>query len=356
METAVICVTVRGMQTGRVILENLENAVLFVPEHLTDTPARPGRIIRFKKPLSSITGTLMEKYTQLIFVMATGIVVRHIAPFIVDKRTDPAVVVLDEKGIHVISLLSGHLGGANALALQVASCTKGTPVITTASDIHNKPAIDLVAKSSGCVIENPDRIPAFMRAFLDGDPVGVFDPEKKISGNFEKYKNVIFFNSVEEAEKNDKLERVLVSNERYDSRKTKKSALLLRPRNIIAGIGCRRGVLSSEIEEAFSSACEIARVSRFSLNLVATVDLKKNETGLLEFSEKHGVQVRFFSANEIQAETGNAKEEGQVKSLIGVSGVCEPCAALAGGRGRLLLKKTKYKKKVTIALALAGGQ
>jgi cobalt-precorrin 5A hydrolase / precorrin-3B C17-methyltransferase len=276
--------------------------------------------------------------TGLVFIMAAGIVVRKIAPFLKDKRTDPAVVVLDEKGEHVVSLLSGHLGGANALAREIASLLHATPVITTASDTNGLPSLDLWAEEEGLVVENWEQLPAVATRLLDHGSIRLFsDIPIDAPDQFEQ---------TDEPASAD----VVVTNRSVIGPFGKGGAtVFLKPKNLVAGVGCNSNTAKQEIEEAVRSVLGEAGLSFLSLRTVATIDVKGNEPGLRAFTLDNGFSLATFTADELNLVPGIAPSEAARKAT-GAQAVAEPAAILASPGGRLLVGKRKMGN-VTVAIA-----
>jgi cobalt-precorrin 5A hydrolase len=272
----------------------------------------------------------------LIFVGSAGIAVRAIAPHVKSKITDPAVIVVDELGTYSISLLSGHLGGANELAVEIARFLGAIPVITTASDLNNVFAVDTWAKQQGLVIANPERIKWVSSRLLAGEIV-------KLKSRFP-----IEGKPPESVELTDGPSDILVT---YRTR-GKAEALRLVPPVVTLGIGCKKGMDVESIEIAFSmmltkANCHIAAVKR-----VCSIDLKANETGILEFCRRHALPFCTFSASALADVPGKFSSSAFVKSATGVDNVCERSAVLGSGKNGRLLTKKDAEHGITMALAI----
>jgi cobalt-precorrin 5A hydrolase/precorrin-3B C17-methyltransferase len=298
-------------------------------------------IIKFNK---STTVTFERKWREaknLIFIMATGIVVRTISPFLKDKKTDPAVVVIDEKGRYVISLIGGHLGGANELAKEIARYIGAEPVITTSSDINEHTAIDLWAKEHNLVIEDPSRLPSVATRLINRGFLNIYaDPGFNLEGLCPH--DFIPVSDPREAD--------LIITNRIDLKESQ-SQILLRPKSFIVGIGCNSGTSSIEIEEAVNKVFEKYSLSFNSIHSLATIDLKAKEKGLIDFARKHGFDILTFSPeelNRIKCLTFDTNEA--VFKATGAIGVSEPAALLASGAKELLIPKQKHGN-VTVAVA-----
>lgn len=296
------------------------------------------KILKFK---SEVIPEIWNKYKNLIFIMAMGIVVRTIAPLIKDKRTDPAVIVLDEKGRFIISLLSGHLGGANELAKRIAGFLGGEAVITTASDINNLTSIDLWAKEKGLIIENEKSLPEIATRLINNGFINVYsEVEIELPPEFLK---------VSEPDSAD-----LVITNKDSGFMIQDSRLLLRSRNLIVGIGCNSGTSEQEIEDAVRKVFSEKGFSFHSIHSIATIDRKTSEPGLMEFAKKHGLEIISFNAEELNAivnlQPSAFSQSLTVFNVTGAYGVAEPAAILASGAKELLIPKQKIGN-VTVAVA-----
>ena len=348
MNYAVFALTRNGIDIGQKIIAKAEDFTLFLPQKFGDIEI-DARRVRFFDDFRKEVKNVLNSFKGLIFIMATGIVVRTIAPFIKDKFTDPAVVVIDEKGRFVISLLSGHLGGANELTEKIAAIISATPVITTATDINNINSIDLISKRLGFIIENPEAIKTVNSSLLNDKEVKVFiDPGCRLQLDIDifgqGYRFVDSISNLFEAEAS-----VIITN-RVLYRLPSDRCLILRPRNIVVGTGCNRNTSAEEFERVYFSTLKEMGLSPISVKNIATMDIKKNEQGLIEFAEKCRIPIEYFSKAEIEKTPMPSGISFNALKRVGVGGVCEPAALLSAGVGELLLKKRKTGN-VTIAVA-----
>ncbi len=296
------------------------------------------KILKYK---SGIIGEEWDKKRLLIFIMASGIAVRSIAPFVKDKKTDPAVIVLDEDSKFVISLLSGHIGGANSFALQIADFLKAQPVITTASDVNNLTAIDLWAQDNNLTIDNSGILPAISTKQLNDGNLKIYDETNiKLPEEFIK---------VEAPEDADILITNKLSPYGAEQKAPAKRQLYLRPKNIVIGIGCNSGTTSEEIETVISDTLIQNNLSFWSICRLATIDKKASEPGIINFASKYGFEIKIFSPATINTVKGIEKSEAVIKAT-GAKAVAEPAAILASHYGRLLMAKQK-NANVTVAAA-----
>jgi cobalt-precorrin 5A hydrolase len=304
--------------------------------------------------LAEYVGETFYRYDALVFIMATGIVVRMIAPYIVHKTQDPAVVVLDEQAKHVISLLSGHLGGANALALQLAEILGADPVITTATDVNGKTAVDVLAQELTMRIIPVEHIKNINAGIVQGDAIAFYIDKdmrqaKLYLQQLQVKKICARIVSAEEVQASDML-RVFITEKNIIFIDDK--LLVLQPRRLVIGIGCRRNTTQEEIEQAFMLACKNIGRNPADITVVASSIVKKDEAGLLALAEKLNIPILFFTNEELQnkIDTYHLTTSEFVQSKIGVGNVCEAAALCACQSGKLILHKTKLTK-VTVAIA-----
>jgi cobalt-precorrin 5A hydrolase/precorrin-3B C17-methyltransferase len=271
----------------------------------------------------------------LVFIMATGIVVRAIASLLRDKKTDPAVVVVDEAGRFAVSLVGGHLGGANELARDIAGFLGGEAVITTASDVNGLPSVDLWARDNDLIVEDWDLLPQMGVRLLNNGSLRVYtEIDLPLPGEF-----------VRVAEP-DQADMVITAKAALPGGKGR---LCLRPRTLVLGIGCNSGTTGDEIEEAVRTTLGEHDLAFASVASLATIDLKGNEPGLRVFAGKYHLPLRTFMPEELNRVEGITKSEA-VFQATGSYGVAEPAALLAAGAERLLVQKQK-KGNVTVAAA-----
>lgn len=260
-------------------------------------------------------------YDGHIFVMATGIVIRKIAGLIKSKDIDPAIVVIDEKLNFAISLLSGHLGGANELANLASEKLGVIPIITTSSDVTGKIAVDTLAQRLRGELESLETAKYVTSLIVDGKKVLLKFPNnlvEKNRGNIEG--------------------EILVSN------REKIEITRIYPKNLIVGIGARRGIDRNIVVEAIRTSFEKHNLSLKSIKKFATVDLKADEEGILNGIKEFGFhEIEIISRDKILEIEEQFEGSEFVKKEIGVSAVSEPCAFLAStGDGKFIEKKFRY--------------
>lgn len=309
MKTAVISFNSKGDTIARRIGERLEVSIYRkAPETSYD--------------LSSLTEELMKEYEAVIFIASTGIAVRAIAPHIKSKATDPAVLVVDIFGKHVISLLSGHLGGANELTLKVAEILQAVPVITTATDILDITAPDVIAKREGLVIENLKGVKKIAALLIEGKRVAFYDEENKIAAP----KGYINDLGASEAV-------VVVTNKAVSEYEAKgKEVLKLIRKNIVLGIGCRKDYPTEKMKELVLEKLRERNIDYRAVKAVGTVEIKSGEKAIVYLAEFLEAELKIFKLEEIKAVQHKYEGSDFVEKTLGVRAVCEPCAELCGGK------------------------
>ena len=288
----------------------------------------------------------------IVFVSAVAIAVRTVAPLLKGKDLDPAVIVVDELGRFAVSLVSGHLGGANELTKKIALLTGAVPVITTATDIHGLPCIEDLSKSFDLRIEDPKKIKVMNTAILSGAGVTVVDGDggrlAEMGGRF-KGSGVFRFQKTMPRTLKKGRALAVVSSRAGVAGPFKARTMMLRPAELVVGVGCRRGVAAKEVERAFKAVIRKGGVSPLSVKRLATIDIKKDEEGLLDFAEEAGLTIDFFTKKRLGSVTLPSGPSKKVMEKVGVGGVSEPAALLGSGAKRLLVKKI-IVGRVTAAL------
>ena len=293
-------------------------------------------------------------YDALIFVGASGIAVRAIAPYVRDKRSDPAVIVIDEQGKFCISLLSGHIGGANALVASLSEEIGSIPVITTATDVSEKWAVDVFASGHDMAISNMTYAKEVSAAMLAGAPVG-FNSSFKVQGDLPA--GMYWADQLSDAlayhgEKADEGTTLGIDISPFYKNVLFDHTLWLIPKCLVIGIGCKKDTPYAKIERAVGEALKESCLYPEAIAAVASIDIKAEEPGILHFCREHEVEFTTYPAEELSALTGDFTPSEFVKDRTGVDNVCERSALLrAGKEGRLILKKTA-QDGVTVAAAL----
>ena len=331
MTVCVFAYSRQGQRTAVRVKEALVgNQISFYsPERLSG-----GEFASIPMPSEAFYGDCFRRADALIFVGAAGICLRAMAPHIRSKTEDPAVLCLDERAQFVIPLLSGHIGGANALARTLAEALGAQAVITTATDVERRVSIDAWATEQGCVIDDLAAAKRVSAAVLEGAvpfcsefPVAGALPPGLIPGEAGPLGVYVGLSRLQP----------------FDC------TLRLIPRILHLGLGCRRGTEAGSIRRAVEAVLEAQGLDPQALADAASIDLKADEAGLLDVCGELGLPLRFYSAGELAAVPGDFTPSAFVRGVTGVDNVCER-AAMAGGNRRLIVKKTALEG-VTVAVA-----
>ena len=356
---AVWALTASGANLATRLKKFMSQADLFLPQSIADmaTGAKPFNQLR------THVAQHFHNYGGHIFIMASGIVVRIIASHLMHKTHDPAVVVMDELGNHAISLVSGHIGGANALARSVAGMVNAIPVITTATDINELPAIDILATAANLRIDNPDAIKIVSMAFLRGQTVRLHDPQHYLTSLLPEFYRQNWFESMSQNPTDQKPCEFSTNliKPRFDDAPPgiyiddqmvdlPPDVLVLRPPSLAVGLGCNRHTPMQEIMQLLRQVFTAHSLSMESIGHLASIEIKKDEAGLLQLAETLGVPLQFFNRKELSTAKGVATPSAMVKKHVGVTSVCEAAAILATNGGSLIVTKQK-SPNVTVAVA-----
>ncbi len=314
--------------------------------HLHARCAEPGfpEEIVFES-IRDLLASTFSHYPAHIFVGAAGIAVRAIAPHLQSKDTDPCVVAMDQDGMFCVSLLSGHLGGGNALARDIADMVGAQPVITTATDRQAVPAIDLLAQQAGLGIGNIQAVKLVSGHLLDGGKAALFDPDDHLQFS-QRPDLAAYFQPTTETVAADAPCAVWVD---YRVRPSAPGHLLLHPKNISVGIGCRRDTPCQEILDHLRTVFAAQGLHTDSIAGLASIDAKQDEPGLLEAARELGVPVTFYPPEKLQGvDVPNPSD--RVQQHMGVESVCEAAALTLAANKQLIVPKTK-SPRVTLAAA-----
>jgi cobalt-precorrin 5A hydrolase len=354
---AVVAITRRGVETALHIQEALGkvglNATVYSPKKYNQAGVVP-----LDKKVGDFIKDTYNTVDALVAVMATGIIIRAVAPLLESKLTDPAVVGVDATGKFVISLLSGHYGGANELTHIIATGIGGTAVITTASDVTGKRSVDEIAKTLHLTIQNPESLVPVNAAIVNGDRlVVVMVGDVKIPANaIDGYEVKKAENGLEALDIINGYDAgVIITHAPLTITKFVKPFTILKTKFVVVGLGARKESTQDSIIEAVDSALEQVHVPLSRVHRFATVDIKKTSEPMVQAVEKLGAPLEFLSVDALRSlnHPDLSPDSELVQEKIGVGGVCERAALLVAGRNsKLILKKTKLNG-VTVAIAEA---
>lgn len=349
MKTAIIAVSRDGLKTGKRLLDLYPQATIYAPPRLLGSAVECE--LPFFNPLpdkfSRAIATIFNQYQLLIFISATAVAVRAIAPCLQGKDKDPAVVVIDDQARFAISLLSGHLGGANEFTDEIAGHLGSQAVITTATDGRGITAFDNLARKLGWHIENLPALKQISAALLEGHEIILYS-RQHISLALED--NIYITESLEDLARAEHGAVIVDNHLEPPSVPEGVPMITLRPRNVAAGIGCRRGIVAEAIISAVEKACAEAGIALQSLSCLASGEFKADEIGLIEAARHFAVPLKVFTGEEILPAIGDSSTSAFVEKQVGVGAVAEPCARL-GSQGGRIIYPVKRNNGITIALA-----
>lgn len=328
----IISFTTRGAQTGQRIAQALTNA-------RTELYARGTDLSIKKTNLSRMVQQAMVDCDLIVFVGASGIAVRSCAPYLQGKQYDPAIIVVDENAKFVISLLSGHLGSANALTEQLAQALDAQAVITTATDGRGAFAVDTWAQRNGCTVHEVDRIKYISGAILHGNEVGLIS-DFPVEGCLPAHLKL-----------NADTDCGIVLSPRIQLQPFAHT-LHIVPQIVHLGIGCRRGTGVDQIDSFVHQVLSEEHIPFSAICRVVSIDLKQNELGICMFCNRHGIPFITYSAQTLASAPGQFTASPFVQSTVGIDNVCERAAVVSSGGGMLLRKKSA-QNGITLALAVA---
>jgi cobalt-precorrin 5A hydrolase len=337
MRFAIISVTGEGSGIASEMAKSLKNDPTVI------------KVDVFHKNIKETVSTLFNEYDCWVAIMASGIMVRTICPLIQSKLSDPAVLVVSENKKHVVSLLSGHLGGANQFSIKIAGLIGAVPVITTATDLKGKLGIDTLAYQFWFQVEQPHLIKEVNQLIAEDVKVDLYIPTRfKFLVNHPLITRSYHIQTWDES-----FLRVSLPH-KDSSRKESDKYLDLHPKRIVAGLGSKKGIAGDQVFFAIRSALQHLHLPLERLDALATADVKKDEKGILSAASQSGLPLEIVSLNEIaHFENVDCTPSDLVHREFGVSGVSEPVSLIrAGKQSRLILKKTAYNG-VTVAIAVS---
>lgn len=345
MEISVVSFTEKGIRLSAELAEKLEGyaeVALFTKCRTCSPEGQKHIAVSVHKSIGEWAKEQLEERKVLLFIGACGIAVRAVAPWLTDKLHDSPVLVMDEQGAYVIPILSGHMGGANEIALCIAEKMGAVPVITTATDLNGKFAVDIFAKKNGLTIVNKEGIARVSAKVLAGKDItiaiepghigeGSIPPEYLHMADCPPGKTVDIWVGSED--------------ESFDA------AIWLRPKEYVIGMGCRRGKEAEKIEELIQRTLKETGISVSQIYALASIDRKYNEQGFRMWSRKAAVPFLTYTAEQLGEVEGQFHGSEFVEDRVGVDNVCERAALRAcEGRGRLVYEK-HAEDGMTIAVA-----
>lgn len=358
---AVYAITRHGLDVAARVAAALPDADLWVSERLRAHAPAGERVHPLPLPMGPTLAETFPRHDAHVFVISVGAVVRMIAPLLVDKKVDPAVICLDELGRFAVCVLSGHVGRGNAFTERIAGLLGAQPVITTASDTLGTLTVDILGRELGWTLDDPDRhVTRGCAAVVNGAPVlfvqETGEPDFWPPGPLPP--GVAYTTSLDGVDPA-AWEILLVASDRElrDARPDVWArAVIYRPRSLVLGLGCDRGTPAELIERGVQTLLARHGLSPRSVKAVATIDVKADEPALRTLAARHGWPLLTYGAAALDAVPGVENPSPTVQRHVGTRGVCEPAALLGAGARALLVPKQRYTepgagRSMTLAVA-----
>jgi precorrin-4 C11-methyltransferase len=350
----ILALTRGGVELGQRLLNVYSDAILYAPaRHLPDVASLPPNVMPFTQGARQAMTHAWKRHRSLVGIAATGALVRLLKPLLRSKEDDPAVVALDERGRFAISLLSGHRGGANALAREIAGLLGGEAVITTSSDVQNLPAADLLGQERGWKLAGKQHVVAVSAALVNGQAVGVVWEEEEAEPLPFAAPHISRYPDVDALRAARPTAGIIISHRRIDLESFDFPAILYHPPTLAVGVGCNRGVSADEIVASIRAAFDEAGLALESVALAATVEDKADEQGLVRaLRHELGWPLEVFRREALRQVPAAIlpNPSAAAQKHLGVPGVAEPAALLAANARRLVLPKRRFEN-VTVAVA-----
>jgi len=344
-KVSVLAITKNGINIGEKLKELFPNWDIFVPSKLSNENKS---ITWYSEPTSDKIIELFKNSNALICLFSLGAVIRLIAPYLKDKKTDPAVIVIDDKTNFVISVLSGHIGGANELTQEISEKLNALPVITTAADVNKTIAVDLVGREFGWKIDDETTVTKISAHMVNAEPIGVFQQTGNKKWYKELPKNVTIYNSLEELKKSNSKAYLIISDTIIDNELAQES-VIYRPQSLVIGIGLHWDTTKDTIKDGIEHCLKKFNLS--SKCIAKLVSIKKSEDvqGLIDLGEEMKIPVEYVNREEL-AEIITPNPSNTVKAFEGTASVSE-AAAIKISNGELIVEKQKFPPNLTVAIA-----
>jgi cobalt-precorrin 5A hydrolase len=289
---AIVAITRNGIAIARTIKQNMPEVEIYVPAKHSDGSTD---INWFSEQSIQLMGNLFKTHDALLCIFSLGAVIRMVAPHIIDKKSDPAVIVIDDKANHVISALSGHLGGANALARLVASFLNAQPVITTAADVNETIAVDLVGRQFGWTIENYENVTKISASMVNEEKIAIYqDAGEKNWWQAPFPKNITIIKSIDKIRWSEFKAALIISDQVVSDPTITSKSVIYRPKSLVVGLGLHWDTTKEVIEFGINSVLKERGLSFQSIRNVAAIKRKAKVKGLQDFSAQYGISVESY--------------------------------------------------------------
>jgi cobalt-precorrin 5A hydrolase len=344
---AIVAITRHGIAIARRIKQNMPEVEIYVPAKHSDGSSD---INWFSEQSTQVIGNLFKTYDALVCIFSLGAVIRMVAPHLIDKKSDPAVIVIDDRANHVISALSGHLGGANALARLVASFLGAQPVITTAADVNETIAVDLVGREFGWTIENFENVTKVSASMVNEEKIAIYqDAGEKNWWQAPFPRNITIIESLDQI-RSPQFKAGLIISDRVVSDPTIRSkSVIYRPKSLVVGIGLHWDTSRETIEFGINTVLKEKGLSFQSIRNIASIKRNAKIKGLEDFSTQNGISVEIYDEDSL-ASVNVPNPSATVQKFEGTPSVSE-ASSLLSSKGQLLVPKQKFPPNLTVAIS-----
>ena len=342
---SVLAITKNGVNIGLRLKEHFPNWEIFTPSKFSNGSKE---IVWYSESTSEKIVELFKNNNALICLFSLGAVIRLIAPYLKDKKTDPAVIVIDDKTSFVISVLSGHLGGANELTQIIAQKLDAMPVITTAADVNKTIAVDLAGREFGWKIDDDSTVTKISAHMVNEENIGIYQEAGKMNWLKELPKNVKIYHSLEEM-KNSDSKGYLIISDRILEGDFLKNSVIYRPPSLVVGIGLHWDTSKEIIKEGLDFCLQKFKLSEKSIAKLVSIKKPKEVQGLVDIGKEMGITVEYVNSEDL-AGISAPNPSDTVKAFEGTSSVSEAAAIKVSG-GELIVEKQKFPPNLTIAIA-----
>ncbi len=346
---AIIAITKNGIEIATLLKKHFPTWKIFSPAKLR----QDGKDIQwFDESTTLKIQELFQNNEALVCIFSLGAVIRLIAPHMKDKKTDPAVVVIDDTAKFVISTLSGHLGGANELAEKIGAAIGAIPVITTAADVNKTIAVDLLGREFGWEIDEVSTVTKVSAFMVNEEKIGVFQdagekdwwmPKKELP------KNVHIYKSLDEMTSSDCKGFLVISDKIIQNSEIQGRVVIYRPKTLVVGVGLHWDTTKDTIKEGMNFCLSKFQMSPRSVAKFASIKKEADVKGLQELSSEMKVPLEYFDKTEL-ATIAIPNPSDVVQTFEGTPSVSEASAIKASG-GELIVQKHKFPPNLTIAIA-----
>jgi cobalt-precorrin 5A hydrolase len=344
-KTSVLAITKNGVKIGQNLKKLFPEWGIFSPSKLS---TEDNEIIWYSEPTSEKIVELFKNSNALICIFSLGAVIRLIAPHLKDKKTDPAVIVIDDKTKFVISVLSGHIGGANELTQKIAEKLGSLSVITTAADVNKTIAVDLVGREFNWKIDDDSTVTKISAHMINEEPIGIFQDVGERNWHKELPKNVLIYKNLQDLKKSNSKACLIISDKIIDEELSKKS-VIYRPPSLVIGIGLHWDTTKETIKEGIDFCLEKFKLSSKSIAKLVSIKKPQDVQGLIDLGEEMGIPVEYVIREEL-AKISVPNPSETVKEFEGTASVSEATAIKVSG-GELIVEKQKFPPNLTIAIA-----